>query len=290
MQSKIEWYQEVLALEPSSKVFFPLARLYVEIGNLEKAVTALRMGLDRHPDYLEARLLLVETLTKLDRDSEAKAAVAPFTRLFSSYPSFWKMWGDSVSEGNTDVACAMAFLFSALNGSPLSWSEVMSEGINKLTGISPLSKGQSKAEVSSSGSSETNTFDELADSDVLSREIEQAAAQIDTDNEYSDGSLTSSVAMDSLRTRTMADVLASQGELVAALDIYRELLSRAEETQKDELLMVMSDISSKISNGQSNCIGDECSEDDDPYIKHAKNKLMSTLEILAERLEARAAR
>ncbi|WP_031485220.1 tetratricopeptide repeat protein [Maridesulfovibrio frigidus] len=290
MQSKIEWYQEVLALEPSSKVFFPLARLYVEIGNLEKAVTALRMGLDRHPDYLESRLLLVETLTKLGRDSEAKAAVAPLTRLFSSYPSFWKMWGDSVSEGNDDVAGAMAFLFSALHGNPLSWSDVMSEGIKELTGISPVSKDQSLSEVSSDESSEDPDSGELSDSDILSREIEHAAAQIDIDGEKVDGSLTSSVAMDSLRTRTMADVLASQGELVAALDIYRELLSRAEETQKDELLIVMSDISAKISNGQSNCVGDECSEADDPYIKNAKNKLMNTLEILAERLEARAAR
>ena len=30
MMDKIEWYREVLELEPSSKLFFPLARLLVE--------------------------------------------------------------------------------------------------------------------------------------------------------------------------------------------------------------------------------------------------------------------
>ncbi|SDL62914.1 hypothetical protein SAMN05660337_3440 [Maridesulfovibrio ferrireducens] len=287
MQSKIEWYQEVLALEPSSKVFFPLARLYVEIGNLEKAVTSLRMGLDRHPDYLEARLLLVETLTKLGRDSEAKAAVAPLTRLFSSYPSFWKMWGDSVAEGNTDVAGAMAFLFSALHGTPLSWADVMSEGIRKLTGIGGASTDSGPSDTAKGVCSDSKETDVLADSEILSREIEQASADVEVDGEIDDDSLTSHVVMDSLRTRTMADVLASQGELVGALDIYRDLLASADVSHKDELLMIMADISSRISTEQNHCSGDDC---DDPYVKHAKSKLMSTLELLAERLEARATR
>lgn len=289
MQSKIEWYQEVLALEPSSKVFFPLARLYVEMGNLEKAVTALRMGLDRHPDYLEARLLLVETLTKLSRDSEAKAAVAPLTRLFSSYPSFWKMWGDSVSEGNTDVAGAMAFLFSALHGTPLSWSDVMAEGIRKLTGISS-SPTKVTSDVDKDFCSKKSKNVEIADSKILSREIELASSRIDADGEADEDTLVNSSVMDGLRTRTMADVLASQGELVGALDIYRELLAVADVSHKDELLKIMADISSRISTVQNHCKDDDCDECDDPYVKHSKSKLMSTLELLAERLEARATR
>ncbi|WP_291327461.1 hypothetical protein [Desulfovibrio sp. UCD-KL4C] len=290
MQSKIEWYQEVLALEPSSKVFFPLARLYVEMGSLEKAVIALRIGLDRHPDYLEARLLLVETLTKLDRGSEAKAAVAPLTRLFSSYPSFWKMWGDSVSEGNTDVAGAMAFLFSALHGTPLSWSDVMSEGIRKLTGIGSFSAGTVVSEVDIDSCSETIKNADLPDSEILSREIELASAGVDADGEIDEDVLTSPTVMDGLRTRTMADVLASQGELVGALDIYRDLLATEGVAHKDELLKIMADISSRIGTEQNHCKGDDCDECDDPYVKHSKSKLMSTLELLAERLEARAAR
>ncbi|WP_319759618.1 tetratricopeptide repeat protein [Maridesulfovibrio sp.] len=291
MQSKIEWYQEVLALEPSSKVFFPLARLYVEMGSLEKAVTTLRMGLDRHPDYLEARLLLVETLAKLDRESEAKAAVAPLTRLFSSYPSFWKMWGASISEGNSDVAGAMAFLFSALHGSPMSWSDVMAEGIKQLTGIA---SGKETDESFSADAAESEVpagnYARPApeNSDLLVDEISQAAARVDADGE-SDEELTSQVAMDSLKTKTMAEVLASQGDLEGALEIYRELLCKASDDEKDELMSFMADISSRISNAPLDDVaGDDASKD--PYFKHAKSKLMSTLELLADRLEARVSR
>lgn len=291
MQSKIEWYQEVLALEPSSKVFFPLARLYVEMGSLEKAVTTLRMGLDRHPDYLEARLLLVETLAKLDRESEAKAAVVPLTRLFSSYPSFWKMWGASVSEGNSDVAGAMAFLFSALHGSPMSWSDVMSEGIKQLTGISLDDAADSAASVKESEVTETaGDFSRPApeSSELLADEISEAAALVDFDGDIG-ADLTSSVVMDSLKTKTMAEVLASQGDLEGALEIYRDLLCKASEEEKEELMAFMADISSRISAEPiADVAGDDASKD--PYFKHAKSKLMSTLELLAERLEARASR
>ncbi len=68
MSKKIEWYQEVLSLEPGSRVFFPLAKLFVENGMPEDAVITLCRGLDRHPDYLEARMLLVELLTELGRE------------------------------------------------------------------------------------------------------------------------------------------------------------------------------------------------------------------------------
>ena len=291
MQSKIEWYQEVLALEPSSKVFFPLARLYVEMGKHEKAVTTLRMGLDRHPDYLEARLLLVETLAKLDRDSEAKAAVAPLTRLFSSYPSFWKMWGASVSEGNDDVAGAMAFLFSALHGSPMSWSDVMAEGIKQLTGVSVGERVQKVESAISEDSYDTpGDFVRPApeESALLVDEISEAAALVDFDGDSGED-LTSPVVMDNLKTKTMAEVLASQGDLEGALEIYRDLLCKASDEDKEELMSFMADISSRISQTPLDDVaGDDASKD--PYFKHAKSKLMSTLELLAERLEARATR
>ncbi|WP_320169875.1 tetratricopeptide repeat protein [Maridesulfovibrio sp.] len=291
MQSKIEWYQEVLALEPSSKVFFPLARLYVEMGSHEKAVTTLRMGLDRHPDYLEARLLLVETLTRLERESEAKAAIAPLTRLFSSYPSFWKTWGDSVSEGNPDVAGAMAFLFSALHGSPISWSDVMSEGIKQLTGAAQSSASKTKPvdpdlrDIYEAQATFQRPAPE-ADGEYLSKEIAEAAARAESDTDEED--LTSPVVMKSLKTRTMADVLAAQGDLEGALDIYRELLCKADDGEKELLLKYMAEISEKISQSSGTDEMDE--ESRDPYNRHSKNKLISTLELLAGRLEARANR
>ena len=41
MMEKIEWYQEVLKLDPDSKVFFPLAKLLRDSQQPDKAPAAL---------------------------------------------------------------------------------------------------------------------------------------------------------------------------------------------------------------------------------------------------------
>ena len=62
MTPKIEWFQEILEQEPSSRVFFPLAKLLFESGDVTKALETLRHGLEHHPDFLEARLFLIHLL------------------------------------------------------------------------------------------------------------------------------------------------------------------------------------------------------------------------------------
>ena len=44
MMEKIEWYQEVLKLDPDSKVFFPLAKLLRDSQQPDKAIEVLRVG------------------------------------------------------------------------------------------------------------------------------------------------------------------------------------------------------------------------------------------------------
>ena len=67
MTEKIEWYKEVLELEPNSKVFFPLARMLANEGETEEAIEIIERGLVRHPEFLEARLYCIELLHKCGR-------------------------------------------------------------------------------------------------------------------------------------------------------------------------------------------------------------------------------
>ena len=69
MTEKIDWYKEVLELEPNSKVFYPLSRLLAEAGRTDEAVDTLEQGLARHEEFLEARLFLVELLHQLGQDT-----------------------------------------------------------------------------------------------------------------------------------------------------------------------------------------------------------------------------
>ena len=55
MMEKIEWYQEVLKLDPDSKVFFPLAKLLRDSQQPDKAIEVLRAGLQHSSVFLESK-------------------------------------------------------------------------------------------------------------------------------------------------------------------------------------------------------------------------------------------
>ena len=57
--------------ERSSRAFVPLAEEYRRLGRFAEAEKACREGLQRHPNYHSARVLLGRTLLELDRLEEA---------------------------------------------------------------------------------------------------------------------------------------------------------------------------------------------------------------------------
>ena len=56
LDDRIKFYEEILKEDPSSKLFFPLARLYFDKKEEEKCISLLKAGIEKHPDHLEARL------------------------------------------------------------------------------------------------------------------------------------------------------------------------------------------------------------------------------------------
>ncbi|WP_461209373.1 tetratricopeptide repeat protein [Desulfocurvus sp. DL9XJH121] len=183
MKTKIKWFKEVLELEPGSKVFFPLARLYYEDGLLDEAEETLLQGLERNADHLEARFLLVEILERQNEDLRAAEEVQAIARVLSRYPSFWQKWAQNSAGASRDSAMALSFLAAGFQGQPISWSQVIEKGLDVLV---PQGGGASTATAPAA-------FAPASD----------------------DGA--------NLRTRTMADLLAEQGDHQGALDIYEEL-------------------------------------------------------------------
>lgn len=82
MTEKIEWYKEVLDLEPNSKIFFPLAKMLEKEGELEEARRVLAEGVSRHEEFLEARLFYISVLSRLGMDAECQRQV----RILASAP------------------------------------------------------------------------------------------------------------------------------------------------------------------------------------------------------------
>ena len=90
MMEKIEWYQEVLKLDPDSKVFFPLAKLLRDSQQPDKAIQVLRAGLQHSSVFLEARLLLIQILFEQSRAGECSEELSTVTGLLERYPAFWE--------------------------------------------------------------------------------------------------------------------------------------------------------------------------------------------------------
>lgn len=89
-----------------------------------------------------------------------------------------------------------------------------------------------------------------------------------------------------IRTRTMADLLAEQGDYKGALAIYQELAAAADGDEADELEGLAATMQSKLRRGAGAPAPRE--KRPEPAPMPGKEKLLSTLEALAERLEARA--
>jgi len=196
MKTKIKWFKEVLELEPGSKVFFPLARMYYEDGLIDEAEETLLQGLERNPDHLEARFLLVEILDRQGEPIRAADEVGAITKVLSRYPAFWKTWSETAAPQSRDAAMALSFLAANFQGRPISWSQVIAKGLDALVGDGPVHA-------------------------AMPEPTDEPEAEAD------EGPTT--------RTRTMADLLAEQGDYQGALDIYEELLVKGETNGEGDL-------------------------------------------------------
>ena len=307
MKQKIEWYREVLELEPGSRVFFPLAKLLAEDGQFHDAVITLRQGVLRHPDHVEARLLLVDLLAKQGVSSDLAVEVERLGSLFAGYPGFWSAWGNQLADNPAmqDAALAIRFFAAALQGQPLTWASIIEHGIQALlaepAASSFASSGRpvavtatgahsfsSEENLITSGAIQTlddDSFDETSkDAPVTLKELSQEG-KFDLSSGEADEEDESEETF-SLRTRSMAEVLAEQGDVAGALDIFKELILAATEEEKPSLETRAEELSRRMASGSSS--QESSAEGAVEQTARDGNRLIGLLESLAERLEARA--
>lgn len=132
MTAKIDWYREVLELEPNSKVFFPLARMVAEKGEREEAISLLEQGLLRHPEYMEARLFRIELLHQAGRREECNIEVGKLSKMFANYAGFWQAWAACLAseQDGSDTASLIRFLAVNFISGPLQFNEVINRGLD----------------------------------------------------------------------------------------------------------------------------------------------------------------
>lgn len=294
MMDKIEWYREVLELEPSSKLFFPLARLLVEDGQPEAALETLRRGLERHPEFLEARLFYIEQLYHHGQPEACVAEVTELGQLFASYPGFWQAWAASMlGSGCGDVATALRFLAASFASRPLNLNEVFERGLRSFmqeAQSNDLPRGKALADLAVMGPEDMHAPAHAAVPAAMPADAGMAEEDMPAPAAAERGRRENPLPQPapdrplSLRTRSMAEVLAEQGDLQGALDIYTELAAAAAGSPEQEVLQ------QRIAMLRTQLEG-AAAEDlvpPSPDMAAGKDKLISMLEALAERVEARA--
>jgi tetratricopeptide (TPR) repeat protein len=325
MDNKIKWFKEFLEIEPNSKIFFPLARLLHEDGRSAEAIETLKKGVEKHPDHLEARFFLVELLAERGQGDGAAREADGLASTLSQYPAFWQVWAERSAPKSKDSALALSFLASTFRGRSITWSQVIEEGLRALfasEGVaSPLFEAQAEvvgevhfeappdieyleeeeypaaapgldmsAEVAAAyaaGSPEEAIAQVLAEE--AGPESEEFALEPEPGPGEEAGGENAEEGEGNIRTRTMADLLAEQGDYKGALAIYQELAAAASGDEADELEGLAATMQSKLRRGAGAPARDKRPEPGPlPGPLPGKEKLLSTLEALAERLEARA--
>ncbi len=128
---KALWYQEVLSLDPASRIFLPYARLLARTGRRMEAVEVLRSGLARHPEFLDARLLLIDLLHDCGQDAAAGLEASGIIESLSRCSALWEIW--SRLPGVRADQSAMLLFFGATfrEGGP-SLADVFEAGMKAL--------------------------------------------------------------------------------------------------------------------------------------------------------------
>lgn len=296
MRRKIEWYQEVLALEPGSRIFFPLAKLFVEFGQYDDAERTLRQGLDRHPDSIEARLLLIQVLSRLERFDEAREQMAYVIKPLERYPAFWTLWAQQAAEKDRDFSVFLMLVASHFTDKPVKWTDVVIEGLHSLTDrlLGPLKNVSRPQREHAAKPAPVPVYKgDVRETPVVAAPVSFSVPAPAPSVQPEDDSLDApyegpTPEPGSFRTRTMAELLVSQGDINGALEIFRDILGRAQDVQeKSELSDRIKNLEAGLAATPSVDAAPRAVLDEDPFGKHAKNRLMSTLEALAARLESR---
>ena len=281
MQQKISLYEELLTLEPESRLFFPLAEMYVAENMDDKAKDLLHRGIAAHPDHLEAKLLLLDILHRTGKTDEMLRTAAPLVQTLRGCSALWVALGEVDGGQGDDQAALFRILGHVLGGKPFSWAGVMAAGIEQVCG-----GGATSTEKSSD-------MKEMAAADVgstLPAEVPGAGEDLDAEE------IDLAELEEDVKTRTLADLLAYQNEYEQALLIYERLRDGATspedregfQARVDEMRMKMEQEEPVVRNEEEHA--DERSvEDTKPAQPDGESQVVDTLAALADRLEQRGA-
>ncbi|MDY0275606.1 MAG: hypothetical protein RBR42_09255 [Desulfomicrobium sp.] len=242
MQNTLHLFDELLEHDPGSKIFFPLARLYKRHGYIKRAIEIVQKGIGHHPDYLEAQFFLIELFYDTGDVSAAEAQAHALFQKLLIYDKFWFALRTYYAKNNQeDMQLASYIMERKAHDSQVDLLKLLTCGI-------------------------AHYSDQSTDQENLQEPEHDLDAEEVTQFFINSG----------IKTKTMAKLLAAQGEHSQAIAICDELLAQANQAEDIKDLQILREQSLHIVQAQ------EVSQTE------KTTKLYHVLNDLATRLENRS--
>lgn len=242
MKNTLHLFDELLEHDPGSKIFFPLARLYKRHGYIKRAIEIVQKGIDLHPDYLEAQFFLIELLYDTGENGAAESHAHELFQKLLAYDKFWFALRTFYSKKNQeDMQLAAYIIERKANQSNVDLLKLLTSGIGHY-------------------------------SDSINDQNSAQEPEHDLDAEE----VTQFFINSGIKTKTMAKLLAAQGEHSQAIAICDELLATSIKAEEVNELQTLREQSLQTLQALDNTQADKTT------------KLYNVLNNLASRLEKRS--
>lgn len=206
---EIETLERKHAENPEGRFFVPLANAYRKMGDVETAEALLRGGIERHPDYLSAHIVLGRCLA--DRDAIAEAE-EEFRYVLSRDPQ-------------NLIALRTLGELAAGDGRP----REAAEWYRELLSVDPMNE-EARQALDTLGSAPDQSPEPSTVEIESAEEAPEDAADVEwradepEDDPADDGAFTLSAP--EVVTETIAELYTRQGLHDRAAEVYRELIRR----------------------------------------------------------------
>jgi len=113
----VEYFSKKLEEDPTSRLFMPLAFAYLKLGKYDEVIDICSKGLDYHPDYIAAKVVLANAFMEKGMVEEAKLLLYDVVEKMPDNYRANKMLGDILRESG-DILSATVYYRTALITSP----------------------------------------------------------------------------------------------------------------------------------------------------------------------------
>jgi tetratricopeptide (TPR) repeat protein len=233
----IEKLETLYAEHPEGRIFTHLAEAYRKAGDLDRAAEVLGAGIERHPDYSSAHVVMGRVLVDQGRPLAAEASFERVLELDSHNLVALRALGDLARrDGRTDEA--LARYRRLLDMEPA--DDQVRAAVEELTGGFPAAKRERPADGAEGGAGSPVADQEEVEpafQEPLWLAPQPPPPESSAEDPRPDDESDASPPLPGLMTETIAQVYARQGLYDRAAEVYRELLrTRPEDARLRERL------------------------------------------------------